>query len=162
MNMLTQDKRGVYCDRCGMQVIEKFTYYSFDAKEVVVTNNSMSFTQGSTPTHSFDICSRCMEEIKAIIIRCYKPSRIIDNRSCPNGIFCDLTGTIMRGNFTCFYICVSVVVVNINNNPSVQITDEKYVELWICSDAFAQLKNKAIEIQNKENKEWSSQAIQTK
>ncbi len=160
--MLTQDKRGICCDRCGMQVIEKFTYYSFDAKEVTVTNNSMSFARGTTPTYSFDICSRCMEEIKAIIIRCYKPSRIIDNKSCPNGIFCDLSGTLMRGNFVCFYICVSIVVVNINSSPSTQVTDEKYVELWVCNDIFYALKNKAAEIQSKDNKQWSSQVIQTK
>jgi hypothetical protein len=162
MDMLTQDKHGINCDRCGMQIVEKFTYYSFDAKEVTVTNNSMSFAHGITPTYSFDICSRCMAELKAIIIKCYKPSRIIDNRSCPNGIFCDLSGILMHGNFTCFYICVSVVAVDINGNPSTQVIDEKYVELWVSNDVFTQLKTKAIEIQNSKDKEWSSQAIQTR
>lgn len=161
--MLSTDKRGICCDRCGMSVVEKFTYFSFDAKEVAVTNNSMSFARSAAPAYSFDICQRCMEEIKAIIIKCYKPSRIIDNKSCPQGIFCDLSSVRMFGNFTCYYICISIVVVDINMSPSTKVTDDKYLELWVCTDAFLQLKNRAAEIQNrKENKEWSSQTLQTK
>ena len=161
--MLTSDKRGIICDHCALNVVEKFTYYSFDAKEVIVSNNSMSFSRAIAPAYSFDICQRCMEEIKTIIIKCYKPSRIADNRSCPKGIFCDLSGIHMFGNFTCYYICVSIVVVDVNMSPSTKVIDDKYLELWVCADAFAQLKNLAAEIQNnKENQEWSSQTVQTK
>lgn len=161
--MLTTDKRGIICDRCNMNVVEKFTYYSFDAKEVSVVNNSMSFINSESSAYSFDICQRCMEEMKAIIIKCYKPSRIINNRSCPQGVFCDLSGIHMIGTFTCYYICVSIVIVNIDMNPSANIKDDKYLELWVSTDAFTQLKNRAIEIKtNKDNKTWSAQAIQTK
>lgn len=166
--MLSSDKRGIQCDKCGLTVIEKFTYYSFDAQEAVVTNGTISFAAPAGMSHmgpmfSFDICSRCMEEYKAIIKRCYKPSRIIDNRSCPNGIFCDFTGVHMRGSFICYYICVSIVVVDINMKPSTRVTDDKFVELWISAEAFEQLLKRAKEIHaNKENKEWSSQSISTK
>jgi hypothetical protein len=48
-------------------------------------------------------------------------------------------------------------------NPSANIKDDKYLELWVSTDAFTQLKNRAIEIKtNKDNKTWSAQAIQTK
>ena len=161
--MLAADKNGIVCDSCGMNVVEKFTYFSFDAKVATVSNNAISFAHAAAPTYSFDICQRCMEEIKATIIRCYKPSRIVDNRSCPQGLFCDLSGVHMNGNFTCYYICVSIVVVDIHSKPSTTVTDDKYLELWVSDDAFAQLKNKAVAVQNnKGNKEWSSQAIQTK
>jgi hypothetical protein len=104
-----------------------------------------------------------MEDIKATVIKCYKPSRIIENRSCPRGIFCDFSGVHMNGTFTCYYICVSIVTVDINTSPSTKIVDDKYLELWICANAFTKLKDRAAEIQNnKENKEWSSQTIQTK
>jgi hypothetical protein len=69
----------------------------------------------------------------------------------------------MIGTFICYYICVSSVNVDIKAKPSTQITDDKYVELWVCTSMFIQLKNRAEEIQNsKESQEWSSQAIQTK
>jgi hypothetical protein len=159
--MLTKNRRGVICDRCGLQSDEKFTYYSFDAKEVIVANNSMSFTR--TPIHSFDICSRCIEELKTIIIKCYKPSRIINNTRCPQGITCDLSGVRMNNNFVCYQIIVAIVNVNVNSNPSSNVVDAEYLELWVSVDIFAQLKNRATEIKNnKENQQWSSQAIQTK
>ena len=161
--MLSPDKRGIVCDRCGMSVLEKFTYFSFDANEVSVINNSMTFLKSATSTYSIDICERCMEEIKAIIIKCYKPYRIVDNRSCPRGIFCDLSGVHLSGTFTCYYICVSSVMVDIQGNPITTVKDGKYLELWVSANAFLQLKNRALEIQNsKENREWSSQTIKTK
>ena len=157
--MLLPAKNGLCCDRCGLTVIDRFTYYSFDAQEVSVHSNTMSL---SNPTSSFDICQRCMEELKTIIIKHYKPYRIINNKSCPQGIFCDLTSTRLAGNFTCYYISVSVVVVDVNARPSANVTDDKYLELWVCKDAFDQLKNKAAEIQkNKDNKEWSSKSTLT-
>jgi hypothetical protein len=163
--MLSKDKKGIICDRCAMGVTAKFTYYSFDAQEVNVNNNSMVIAQATnpmTPGWSFDICQRCMEEIKAIIIKCYKPSRIIDNRSCPNGITCDLTGIRMNRDFVCYYIVVSIVNVDLNAKPSTKVVDDKYLELWVCKEAFEQLRSKALEIKNnKENKEWSAQSILT-
>lgn len=157
--MLTKDKRGIRCDRCGLDIVEKFSYFSFDIQEANVINNTISLKPS---TVSFDICPRCLEELKAIIIKSYKPYRIVNNRSCPGGIFCDLSGIHMIGTFTCYYICVSSVTVDIKSKPSTQVMDDKYVELWICANTFAQLKNRAEEIQNKESQEWSSQAIQTK
>jgi len=160
--MLTKDKRGVCCDRCALTMMERFQYFSFDAKEAVVTNNSIVLSKTAEPSHSFDICQRCMDEIKAIIIKCYKPSRIIDNKTCPKGITCDFTGVKMNGTFICYYICVSSVSVDINMKPSVNIMDDKYVELWISKEAFDKLKSQATEVKNKGNQEWSSQAITTK
>jgi hypothetical protein len=158
--MLLSTKNGIRCDKCGLGIAEKFTYYSFDIKEVVVTNNSMSF--GRDITYSFDICQRCMEEIKATVIKCYKPTRIINNKSCPTGIFCDFTSTHMHNNFICYYICVSIIAVNMNQKPCSTVMDDKYLELWICKEAFEQLRNKTIEIQNnKENQEWSSKSVKT-
>jgi hypothetical protein len=46
--------------------------------------------------------------------------------------------------------------------PSVNIMDDKYVELWISKEAFDKLKSQATEVKNKGNQEWSSQAITTK
>jgi len=159
--MLTQDKRGICCDKCAMTVTEKFTYYSLDAKEVTVTNSTMVIA--AAVAYSFDICDRCMEEIKSTIIKCYKPSRIIDNKNCPQGICCDLTGIRMNGIFTCYYVCVSIVNVDVKGQPSAKVVDDKYLELWVCSEAFARLKSRALEVQNsKENQEWSAQAVQPK
>jgi hypothetical protein len=160
--MLTKDKRGIICDWCGLNVIEKFDYFSFDAKEAIVTNNSIVLSKATDPSHSFDICQRCMDEIKDIVIKCYKPSRIIDNKKCPQGITCDLTGIRMNGTFICYYICVSSVSVDINMKPSVNVVDDRYVELWVSKEAFDKLKAKAVEAQNKGSQEWSSQAITTK
>jgi hypothetical protein len=160
--MLTKDKRGIICDRCGLTIMERFQYFSFDAKEATVTNNSIAFAQTTDPSHSFDICQRCMDEIKAIIIKCYKPSRIIDNKKCPQGITCDLTGIRMGGTFTCYYICVSSVAVDVNAKPPVNIMDGRYVELWVSKEAFDKLKNQALEVKNKGSQEWSSQAITAK
>jgi hypothetical protein len=157
--MLTKDKRGILCDRCSLTVLEKFEYFSFDAKEATVTNNSISFSRATDPSHSFDVCQRCMDEIKTIIIKCYKPSRIIDNKKCPQGITCDLTGVRMNGTFICYYVCVASVRVDINAQPSVNVMDDKYVELWISKEAFDKLKSQAAETKNKGNQEWSSQAI---
>jgi hypothetical protein len=160
--MLTKNKRGIICDHCALTITEKFEYFSFDAKEATVTNNSISFSRTTDPSHSFDICQKCMDEIKAIVIKCYKPSRIIDNKKCPQGITCDLTGVRMNGTFTCYYICVSFVSVDINMKPSANVIDDRYVELWVSKEAFDKLKAQAVEAQNKGSQEWSSQAITTK
>jgi hypothetical protein len=98
-----------------------------------------------------------MDEIKDAIIKNYKPYRIIDNRSCPSGIFCDLSGQHMNGNFICYHICISIVAVNVSITPSVVVKDDKYLELWVGASAFTELKDRALKIQsNKENKQWSA------
>jgi hypothetical protein len=98
-----------------------------------------------------------MNEIKNAIIKNYKPYRIINDRSCPGGIFCDLSGQHMSGNFICYYVCISIVAVNVNTTPSVTVKDDKYLELWISTNAFSELNDCATKIQsNKENKQWSA------
>ena len=159
--MLLADKRGIICDHCSMSVIEKFIYFSFDLQELVVRNNIVpALKTTAVPIFSFDICQHCMEDFKAIILKCYKPTRILPNRSCPQGIFCDLTGNHMHGNFTCYCVNVSEVSVNISLTPTATVTDHNYLELWIGSDAFEQLKTRAIDLRkNKEALVWSSSSI---
>lgn len=156
--MLLSTKNGIVCDACGMGVIEKFTYYSFDLQEVIVKNSVVPALQNVTiPIFSFDICQHCMENIKATIIKCYRPTRITPGRQCPQGIFCDLTGRHLSGDFTCYNACVSIVAVDTNLTPAAKVMDPKYLELWISDTAFEQLKARAIELRkNKENQTWSS------
>lgn len=157
--MLSADKRGIICDRCAMNIKEKFTYFSFDIDEISVSNNIMNVK--NTVVLSLDICPKCFDDFKNSVIKNYKPYRIVDNRSCPNGIFCDLSGAHMYGTFTCYHITVSYISVDVN--ASVNVIDDEYVELYVSDSVFASLRDKSEEIKkNKDAHIWSSETMQAK
>jgi hypothetical protein len=159
--MLLSTKNGIVCDHCGISTIDKFKYYSFDIHEVIVKNNIIPASNNTAvPMFSFDICQHCMEDIKHIVIKCHKPTRITQGR-CSQGMFCDLTSKHMHSNFTYYNVNISEVVVDIGLTPPTKI-DAKYLELCINVESFEQFKTRAINLRkNKETQEWSSSSTQT-
>ena len=154
--MLLTNKNGVRCDRCGMSIVEKFVYFSFDMQELTVKNNKLpTLKNTAVPIFSLDICEHCMEDFKATILKCYRPTRILPG-SCPQGIFCDLTGSHLNGNFACYHVNVSEVSVDISLTPTARVTDRDYLELWVSNEAFEQLRARAIDLRKNEAQTWSS------
>jgi len=94
--MQLQDKSGIICDRCGKSYHTTFTYYSFDFRELLFKDGYLQqLDPHSKPVLSIDICSSCIDAIKKLVIKNYKPSKKIRNRYTA-GICCDMTGLIIK------------------------------------------------------------------
>jgi len=156
--MLLSNHEGCRCDRCGISVTKVFIYYSLDLQEIHATSNMLpQLNYRATPVFSFDFCQGCMEEIKGLVLKHYKPTPTTPGRVYPKGLFCDLSGTHLLGNFTVYFCNITQIDVALDRTPPMKILDNRHLELWICPAVFEQMKNRAVELHTiPEQTEWSS------
>ncbi len=178
--MQLKSREGIACDYCGTTYKTDFTYYSFDFRQ-------LEGTQGQKPAlqmifrenivFSLDICQRCFAKFKDKVMKNYKPL------NHGQGVCCDFTGNILKGNFIYYHCDVTKVNVRLSEQPYVCVkcqrqyrdiaekcdnceatefvriadmkTDERFVELDLCEEAYQSLVNKAVDIR-KMASEWST------
>jgi hypothetical protein len=183
--MLLNTSDGIRCDRCYKSFTENFIYYSYDVRERVVTNNILPSPELKTiPTFSFDMCESCMVELGELVKKHYTPTKSPSNRLYPNGIYCDLSGNHLKGNYTFYHVAISKVQVQITGKQIVcdkcktptldssvpcskcghdgfsrhadTVVDDRYLELLVCNEVYENFKERAIALrQNPEAAEWS-------
>jgi hypothetical protein len=165
---------------------QDFTYYSFDFREMIVTQNYLPpFKYNSQAMFSLDICTVCCDSIKDHIRKNYKAPHLGPNRHAPKGIHCDLTGTHLKGNYTFYNVAVAKVDVQMTGKAVTcsqcgtiakdikaqctkcggvtykrsadTVTDDRHFELWVCEDEYKAMKAKYETLmKNPEAAEWSS------
>jgi len=181
--MLLPTNDGVRCDRCGGTEKQDFTYYSYDFRELKVRITILPKPNLRQPaTFSLDICPKCMNEIGELIKKKYKPFPMTQDRRCPKGIFCDLTGTKISAGI--IYHC-NIIKIDVHtsgmattcekcakptktpNQPcscghnsysksaSTNI-DEHWLELLLDEQTYEQFKKRAVKLRSSEASQWSA------
>jgi len=186
--MLLTEQDGIRCDRCHKAYKQDFTYYSYDYQEISVMNGMLpQFNYNAQPMFSMDICTSCMDDIATIVKEKHKPTDMKEGRRCPKGIFCDLTGNVMKGTFQFILCVISKVQVQLSGRKPVcnkckqhiekpespcpkrsgteftkladTLVEDRFLELWLSYEAYEQLKERAIELRkNPEASKWSTTA----
>jgi len=182
--MLLPTNDGVRCDRCGGTEKQDFTYYSYDFRELTVTNTvlpKLNFRQPAT--FSLDICPRCMNEIGELVKTNYKPFKMTQDRRCPQGIYCDLTKTKITNGiiYHCHIIKIDVHTSGMSitcdkcatpaknsdqpcskcghnsfsRSASTNIED-RWLELLLDEKTYEQFKQRAINLRSSEAAQWSA------
>jgi hypothetical protein len=182
--MLLKNGDGIRCDKCNKSYTNDFTYYSYDARDVVVSSNYMpKLRYNNQPVFSFDICSGCMAEIEELVKKNYKPTPSEVHGKYPKGIYCDLSGKHLKGGYTFYHICIDKVKVFMSNTvatcdgcgaPSKDsdqckcggtsfsktadtVVDNRHLELSVCGDVYESFVTYAKKIRtNPEASEWST------
>ncbi len=156
--MLTASKDGIICDCCKSQHKDRFTYYSADFKRMDVINNTLPpFDYSPSSALSIDICEACMEVIKELVKKNYKAKRMLTGRVCPDGIVCDLTGELLKNQYTFYHCIIAKAAVSITKSGATTDVDQRYLELWISEKAYKEYEKKAQALRNnKEIAQWSA------
>lgn len=131
MQLSTQD--GVICDQCSDVYCIKFTYYSYDFKEVIITNGrrpSLDSILAFDTVKSLDVCGKCHKDISYIILS-NQPAKINQ---------CELTKEIL--NNLSIYCVVAKVNVDLNIGNSVEVNN-RHLEFFVSPNYFEQMLNKA-------------------
>lgn len=160
---------GIKCDICAAEHENDFSYSSADAREVCVINNATQTPIPSLPViFSFDICDNCISRIKELIKVNYLPTR--------SGVNCDLCGLKMRGDFSYYYVNLSLVNVSLYNSSvrcnkcnslisvdsqcacggqpvriAVVDVDDKYLQMSICSSDYESMVKSAASLRQSNN-----------
>jgi len=183
--MQTSDRSGIACDHCGTIYENDFIYYSFDFHSASVENNrrpAIDAILRSSVTFSLDICEHCFSKLSQKVVDNYKKV-MSKKRSVGVKQICEMTGNILAGTYCYYYIVVTRVNVKITGQPNVCVechtstwdddkpcakcqstkfirpaqmnTDERFLEVTICEDAFTQLRKQAEQVR-KVASQWSS------
>lgn len=179
--MLLDKKDGISCDICGAIYTNDFTYYSYDLRKTQVIDNTMNrINYKKHPDLSIDICQPCHTKFTDLIKKYYRPTPCLPDRRYNQGIYCELTGTHMKGTYSFYHVNVTNATVTMSHKPYVCTdcnkaikdenkecpscgglnfaksadvkSDDRYLEFWICEVAFTHLKPK----KRQGAGEWSS------
>jgi len=169
MQISTRD--GITCDQCGATYKTDFEYFSFDFREIKISN-------GIHPS-----LQQCWDIIKMRVVEKY--SKIMATNTKFRGKnrkrICELSGIDLNKNYLyCVVVEVKVVMsgqpnicsncqhktfdydkpcTKCNNNDFVRIalteTNDRILEFNLCSEEYSNLVNKAESIRNLTN-EWTT------
>ena len=126
--MKTSDNKGIICDKCGMSIIDEFTYYSFDVRIVRIFNNSKREIDDilTEPiNYSKDICEGCGQSIFDTVIK-INAKETKATRQRRNYDFCEITGRHLTGNYIYNYITVDKVSVVVAKR--IVKADKRFIE----------------------------------
>jgi len=109
--MFLPTKDGIICDFCGISYYNAFTYYSVDGILAKVVNN---MRLSKTTKFSQDMCDSCYKKILDQVM-----SHVGSHRQAH--IKCDLSSTYKTGTFDYWILNFDKVVVDKNDDDSIQI-----------------------------------------
>jgi hypothetical protein len=174
--MKNEGNDGIFCDYCGSEVKEDFTYYSFDFNEVKL-NEKFSRQSGHIAL-SADLCERCMELFRQRLLNVTK--KIPESTSR-----CDVTGGKFDARDKVYYKChISRVKVDMSHQPYVcdkchkpqdpqqgpcdcnpdAVTlvkeasveaDDQHLDLNFCAEIFAKFRRQVEYIKGLGEAEWT-------
>lgn len=102
------------CDRCSIELIDDFTYYSYDCRKIRVYDGvkpSMFDALAQEIDKSYDICSTCNEEIcDRVVLNTRK--MLPHLKADRNLTYCEITGKVYSGDYKYYYTTVDKVVVS--------------------------------------------------
>ena len=71
--MITEDKRGIYCDFCGEPLRDRFQYYSGVLHKVDVDRDRKQTTDVDRRFLDFDMCEKCfVNKVKKAMLKIIK------------------------------------------------------------------------------------------
>lgn len=172
------------CDKCWTSYKNDFTYYSANMFIDQIVDNRVPKLGKGEPTFSFDLCEQCDQDIRRSVVTNYHPTRRSPDGSFHNGLYCELTGKHLKGNYTLGYCVVDKVVVKLSesalacskcgtpttNQDSVCKcgnatfhrkadirVDKRNYEFIICEEEYQQWRNRSLQLrQNPETNQWST------
>jgi hypothetical protein len=130
--MQLPERDGIACDQCGMTCRHDFTYYSFDFRPVVVTDNrkqSLDSIFHNQVVFSLDVCPACYDKIAADVVKNYSKIMSPTRRTRVDTV-CELSGKTMIGSYTYYHLNVTKVSVRMSGQASICVkcktaTDDK-------------------------------------
>ena len=184
--MQTSDKSGIICDLCSISFRDDFIYYSFDFRHAVVTDGRIPSLDTLRHTHvtcSLDVCTACFTNISQTVVENYKKIMSGTRRARPPHI-CELTGSMMSGNYNYYYCVITKANVQLTGQPNICTkcqkkayeasvvcgcgnktfirpalvkTDNRFLEFSLSEQAFVNLRRKAEEVR-KSAGSWTTES----
>lgn len=108
--------RGVRCDLTGIEMMDKFEYYSLIGKMVTVDLSKKVITQDTTASLDLDLSEKAYNEIYAAV------KQNVGN-AVPGTIKCDVSGKAMTGVFEYWTVSISQIKVDISLDPAMKVEE---------------------------------------
>ena len=170
--MQLKERDGIACDLCGTTYKTEFIYFSWDFRQAQVNENirpSRDQIFSMRVVFSLDVCTTCWEKFKPKIIQHYS-TIMSPTRRAPMGITCELSGKKLLGTFMYYHIAATKVSVSMKGQANICVncqtkthddkpctkcggknfvrpahvtTDERFVELNVSEEVFAELRTTA-------------------